>query len=192
MVETRKKNTKLKAGRKAIARADDEHIERKVFVDPRHYPPGDLPRVAQDEVRRIADKPITDDSDIDILQAEADRAQRKIGWFRNLNDEALHADAKAREASATASYKMASFPLIKSAKDGAKIQRARRSGGQKTAQTRKVRGEETRRRVIAEYLKLEKSGKPSRDRAVLIATRVRSSPSQVRRILAADKKARTS
>jgi len=175
-----------KKGKRGAQRSDSQtdsgHIERKPFVVKR-YPPGDLPKATQDELRNVVNKSEKEPADVDLLSMERDRAQRKIGFFNNLKDDAEREEAEARKASATATHYIAVTDLDKLAKDGAAVQGGRHRGGKKTAEHLRGRHLKTRQRVYSEYDKLVADGTPRREIAKKIADTTGKSASQVRRIL---------
>ncbi len=164
----------------------------KVFEPPkfdsRNYPPDDLPEVTQDELRAIKEKGEPSAEEVELVLREDTRAKRKIGYFESLKEDMRRSDAEARQASAGATGRIAGIDDW--ARQGVKIQSIRRHGGRETGKLRRSIGDETRGKVLAERDRLikAKTDKTPREFAGIIAGKIGRSPSQVRRILAAQKK----
>lgn len=177
-----------------LARAADVVRMPKVSDPPKfysqNYPPDDLPEITQDELRALTEKPELSDEDIELIRREDKRANRKIGFFESLKENKHRLDAEARQASADATMQIAGIGGF--AMHGAKVQKGRRRGVKKSAENRRKDGAKIKKKVLELRDRLIKSGRPSREIAGVIAPQVAKSVSRVRRILAADKKARTS
>lgn len=153
-----------------------------------YYPPDQLPKVTQSELRAIVKKPELSATDIETIRYESDRSLQKKGYFRNSD----RADSNTRERSADDTQMIVSPLLVKLETDGAAIRGGRHRAGEKTGKQRRASGEAVKQEVLRDYARLIGSGKSPHDVAAIISRKISLSSSQIRKILATDRKARTS
>ena len=145
---SKRKTAPTKATRPAVS-------ETLKWVDPRNYPPDDLPEIAQGELRALTQRPEPSDEDIELRRREDQRANRKIGYFKALTD---RPDAEAREASAVGTVALANIDVLM--KHGAKAQKGRRRGGETTGEKKHENAEANTALIVEAKRKLIESGNP--------------------------------